>query len=544
MRKIKITAVILIILLIIVGLIPWIDGIIFKKDYLELISYLNAKQVNQLKIDVLDYRTGWRQSTITLKISSTIPEATPSTPAQPVEVTITQTVSHGPFVKDTTQNKTIFALGTIQCTIPIPDALKPMLDPSKPAPYLMNIYSIAYFNDRYNTQVTVPPLTLIAQGLGTIDWQGLNGEMYFNMANDEIQNIKTNYSIGAMTVAGGNASPIANLQLSIQTMTQTTDTTLDATGIRTGTVTVSIPSVLIAQSNQTMFSLQNLNFSNTTAVQNNFFNAIHKTTLAQLNAPVIPFSISAPATLQIDVNQLNAQALATLINQIKMITAQEITPDNNTAMQIENSVAKIITPTSTAMGNLTLPASDGTTTASLQASWPANTPLPATYQDIINKAQVNINIKIPVALMQRVALYFLPPQQLSATPASINLLNQKVSELLQQGQVDLPTTLQIMSLHDQKLSPADFSAQLNTLGLPPEIIEQLSTAYTQEQAKAADTTTPTPAQQTATPIDQVNAMINAWIQAGWLVQNQTDYTISIVHTNGTTQVNGRSNLLP
>lgn len=109
-----------------IGLIPFIDGYMFKQLFIQRINSTNALlAANGINIDITEYKLGWLNSSVKLTIH--IKNArTARFSGNPISIVYDSVISHGPIVRFKQQPELAYA--KIETDIKIPDELRQYID--------------------------------------------------------------------------------------------------------------------------------------------------------------------------------------------------------------------------------------------------------------------------------------------------------------------------------------------------------------------------------------------------------------------------------
>lgn len=161
---------------------PWIDGLIFKKNYQNLLLLINSN--TQFNIKILRYHTGWLRSYTTISVESK------KDSAKPISLTIEQQISHGPIVRDATTHKLMLGLGYVQSSVNLPKST---------GPTYITADILANFAGDFNAKMNVPDFITHSQGLGDLSWQGVQGYAYISMTGAHLNKIQVTLSANSIT---------------------------------------------------------------------------------------------------------------------------------------------------------------------------------------------------------------------------------------------------------------------------------------------------------------------------------------------------------
>lgn len=244
--KHAIYVVILCLIVAVIGLMPLIDGMLFKRTYL---AFLRAQSAdNKTKITILDYRLGWFKSHSKIHIEF----ISPSQMALPLSgITIDQEIVHGPLAYDEMNNRWAFVKAIISNHIETPAFLAALIgNPMNQAD--LHVSTRADFDGTYTNQVTASPIAVLTP-YGKISWGGLRGVTKLYLEDHHVNRLKTNFNIGSIESANTQGS------FSLQEMTVRGDIAKQPVGLWTGYYEISLPKIMMTSEGD-VTTLQGLNF--------------------------------------------------------------------------------------------------------------------------------------------------------------------------------------------------------------------------------------------------------------------------------------------
>lgn len=572
MRKIAIFIIALVIF-ISVGLVPWIDGTIFKKNYLNMVEAIN--HYHHVKIEVLNYQQGWFTSSAKIRVTPLSGSAQQPSPF--VSFIIINSISHGPLVTDKAKNSLTFAYASIQSLVHFPVEFaafnKGPLNP-------IEINTIFSFNHEWLNQFTIPSLALTLPGSGKLMWQGLSGNVDFHVVNKQITQSHIDMQVGALSLDGNNENSVVSTA-NIQAFSYQSEAWRQADGLWKGNTTLSLPGVKVIRPDG----------SNIEASQFKLISSVDGQSAAayQFNLQIGMQKLHVPNDIIADVSDFN---LSLIVNNVNMQVARELqnliaslqtNGESDTQQAYLALLPHLINANTTVNQKLTMNTPLGRLLSTVNVSWPANTPMPATLSDMASKTSMTINIRAASTLIDKLIESFdklmsaysssvKPPQQQPVTPVapqpapavatdSKNAYNLLVAQLLQQGEITLPQSLELIGFFDAHNTAQQYAENIDKMGLQANTVmllkqqyqfalNKMATATTQNPPVPATAPTPTPT-PVATPVPVsvspqqseealLKQQIADWIQQGFIIRDNNDYVISITHENGVTTVNGKA----
>jgi len=367
MRKLM---VIIILLIIIIAGVPWVDGYIFKQQYLNTLVAANKLLTQQGVIKVVEYRQGWLGSDVKISYTANNNGPVASTLVMSPSWDVVQHIAHGPVVYDHINNQWALGMAAFQSDIDLP---VPMVKESVHTDTFVN-----FFGD-YLSRVTMPPFSVAVPG-AKLSWQGLTLDAMAKVAGDEFKYMKANIVIGAFNAASQNGSALQTQNMAVQY-----EIIPQAMGIPTGHYSLSIPGVSLNLPTQGQMTLSNLNF--TTLINANSDNSISsqsQLSLAQWQTST--YSISQ-SSIKLALNNLNGPALMNLANN------KPLTED-----AYADAFVTLLTPQTSFSETAALNTSFGRLISDGKIAW---TSAAKSKQDAIANAKAQFNLRVSVSLIDK-----------------------------------------------------------------------------------------------------------------------------------------------
>ncbi|EKD74181.1 MAG: hypothetical protein ACD_45C00049G0004 [uncultured bacterium] len=503
--------------LILLVMLPWIDGLIFKRDYFNFITLLNAnKRVN---IKVLEYHQGYIASDAKISVSPLIH------PSPENSFLLEQHISHGPWVKDHRNNRRTFALAFIQNKVHAPsmEALLLTKDTS-----VAEMNTLVTLNGHYLSQIKTPVFVL---PIGNISWQGLTGNMDFYVVGSRIKQITTDLTIGAISAHLGEHSLItqdAHMHYVLQP---------DVRGLFSGSSDFVIPLVTLNQQNNTFF-LKNARLTNAfQVVDTNFYQNHLQFSLEQLS---IPDFLINPSTLDISFDNISAEGL------LRIIKATHEMPLANYE-QYGALVPGLITLATVIKEDVMLNTSYGSLLLNGQINWPFAV---NTWNDVMQGAKGTLNIRVSVSLVNQL-LKWIPAHSLkdgaSAHQDSLVSPEKKLLEQIDtwstENKLDLSVGLQIKDVIQLNLPPDLFARKIDQFvqlkEIPADIAAQIKNQYALAKKPPVQT-----AKLPQPPANPMQETWDRWIKQGLIKQDKDNYVTLITYEQGMMKANGLPLALP
>lgn len=526
---------IILFLLIILILTPWVAGIIFKKNFLHVVEAVN--QDNRIKIEILEYHQGWLSSKAKVRITFVNKELNQLqlNVAVPLSFILEDNIQHGPIIYDKHLQKIQFGYAQLHNEL--------LTDHTRTG--LIQVDILSEFNGNWSGQFKIDAASFSLPPFSKIVTEPLTGHFAFTLDNKNITRINTDLQTGSILLEG-DESNTAIKKMAVEPIKAQYDAVHETNGLWSGSSSIYTPGVTIMQMDGANFIIEKFAITNTFSVGENTF---YNTNLAIFMKSVVSPSYTIPAfsKLQIILSAKNfsTKALNEYITFIKSTTPEEL--KNIDIKKLETLLAHTITPTTTLEGSISSDTSLGSFTYRSKTKWPASTPLPDTFNDMITHSFTKIRLKLSNLLV--VKLLNIYGDQITATtdkqvaefkkkaktlekqyfenqrPSDVNDFRQKVAVLSKQGKMTTAQSMQVLELEKQNQTLAMFSTNINQLRLPTDIKNQLIASY---QAELENHT------NVVTSDDKIKQLISDLISVGYLNKDKdTDgYTSKLTIENG------------
>jgi hypothetical protein len=486
------------------ALSPWLDGLYVKQQLSNQVHTFNQFFQNQAKLSISSYHQGWLSSRATLKIN-----VHPS-----IEIPVEINIAHGPFIYNKSTKRFVFALSDINANVPLPEKLQ--------AKGNATLSSIAYFNQHWQQQFSLPAIDIQQANQGNINWQGLTGRADVTLQGSNASKLQLQVNLGALQAYSNIVTQIKALH--IQPVTLSYQGALHPTGLWIGAYTLSTPGISITTATDKQLNITQLELTNRNDITiDNFYQTYLNLLVKEIAGIGLDIPTISNGKISISTLGVDAKNLA----EFKQFITQH--PANE---QVLEKLLTITTPTS----SLTIDESLSTPLGqlSMQGTLSQNPENPAKTIAELQKnliAKMNVRVAIPLA-KKLIDLNLGTPIQskantVSETLASIDKFNDKIAALMKTGKLPLASTIDVMTLRTQSTSIEQFKQGLTTLKLPPTTISQLIDIYQQTMPVAP------PA------VNQTEVLIKDWLHKGYLIQDNQDYMLAIVQENGSVTINGK-----
>ncbi|EKD74174.1 MAG: hypothetical protein ACD_45C00050G0001 [uncultured bacterium] len=518
---------------ILLAMVPWIDGFLFKQRYLNFLAALES--MKRVQIKVLEYHQGWLSSDAKIILSAVAVTTSDITQDLP-DVVLDQHISHGPFVYDSQANRWVVAWASIHNTVHLPPAAEAMLGQANRVG-VAEVNTLATFSEEYINYIKTPVFNVSVPSLGNAAWQGLSGYIYFRINGQQITQIKSEINLGVISANTAVGS------LSTQKISMQNEMKPEPIGLWTGESHFTVPEITVTYQNGT-FSLKNVHFSNTFGVVGkNFYNNKLQFSLGEFTAP--NFSITQSA-MTLSVENLSVQGLLNAIQTAYTIHNQHAQP--LTAQQYQQYIVPLvpmlITPTTAIKEDLTMNTSYGRMLVNGQVLWPEAV---KTFDDVVKNAQAKWDVRMSASLVNQLIVvastYHADKPIMADSEDDITqspeqrLLNQ-IDAWSNQNKLDLSIGIRLKDIVRLHLAVEDFSKNVDRFVQSKEISPDIAAEIKAQYAAARNAQVQQAALPSLSPTDLAKQQWAQWVQQGYIRQDKDDYVTSITYERGVLKANG------
>jgi len=411
-----------ILLLMVLAIIPWADGFIFKRGYYRFIKALAADKAVNIKI--LEYQQGWFHSTA--KIAMTSKTNPVNTPSVSVSIILEQNISHGPLVRDAASHRWIFALAAVQGKVHLPAALEAvLLGNLSNQNGVLDSHAIVTFGGDYLSQINTPVFNVHIPRIVDIVWQGLNGYMNFHMSGRHLQKMTTDITIGAIAAKSVMGS-ITTKEVAI-----TYDISPNMSGLWNGTYYFKAPELTFAGVDG-VFSVRNLNTSYTFgAASSDLYNAKIQFLLGQLVTP--QFGVNA-SHINLSLENMRVSGLLNLVKTANSLKNRAMQLTSAQSQHLMALMPTLITPVTLVKGDTVIDTSYGKVWLNGQAAWPMTV---KTIDDVFNGVTGKVDMRISAGLVDYLMTLMVAHEMNAMLPSQavspVDKMRAQWSRWVQQG---------------------------------------------------------------------------------------------------------------
>lgn len=577
MRRSDIFFVLLVLILVVgIGLIPYIDGYLFKRDFLNLIASLNQQNRSHLNIEVMEYHLGWLKSKAKFRITYTDKEwnryIMPG-------IIINDVISHGPLVFDQIQNKFGVAYATLQASGDIPLQWR-NYSLNKNTQDFFQSYSRVNFDNSWDQQFQISPLNI--PDLGIIRIQPSATHFKFTMDQGRVQEINSVSNIGSIAIETDVNVPNQKIQLiTIQPFSIQHLMSRQANDLWNTKNQTAIPAINVQMLDGSSAMLNQVSMMTSKTYNADNFTSNVDLTIKNVILPSYSV-ISNVSTLHFTfaLNNFSAQGLKDYMTFMRSTDIKQLVLENQTS-QLASVIGRVLTPQSIATSTLNLNSSLGTFSLQAKAFWPSHAAV-TTFNDLLANTDTDITIRAAIPLVEKVTEALFANLDATIQNASIQMNSQNqqinsfanpnnpyansgenaapstendpfklfIAHLMEQGKLSLPNSIAMLNLEEQHVTLDAFTAKVKTL-LPKDIADQLISAY---QIKLTTPNTLPGTQASSTPVqqqsnspsqlqpapDSAEKLLDSWLQQGLIIKDNNDYVMSISSVGQSIKVNGKN----
>jgi uncharacterized protein YdgA (DUF945 family) len=380
---------------------PFINGYFFQDSYLNLITALNVGHPFQLH--VIDYKRGWLSSDARLELIFTPPPAM-KIDADKVgrisdalkKVTITQHITHGPFVKYLPENIWHFSRALINTTLHIEKSAEDFLLGAKASGGIVQIQTYVTYHNLYKNSFQIPAIAIKNNEKAELLWTGAKGTLDATIANNFITELKSNFTWGDSNLHDKTStfsSLPTTLALNINCASP------DALCIANNKF--SLPGMASNDPDAT-FKLTDFTINLNESLTNR--NSYNSDLIILLNRYESPSFTLSPLSVKISIKNVNADVLTKLKSQYNDAKNSILQGNDYKSeylvflAQVNLALPGIIKPTSSIAEEINVKTSYGDISSNAKLSWPDNTPLPKSSAEL-GKASMELNIRVAATLV-------------------------------------------------------------------------------------------------------------------------------------------------
>src|SRR3990167_8402154 len=502
----KITGLVIILAVLILGGYYGM-GVMTERTLKNNLAIVN--QSNGLYAEVISYNRGWFESQALLNWSLHVPARLmksangqmESVPAQDYRVAMPLIVYHGPVIF--ADHGIQLGLGYAHTDLVLPSNLLEQFNAYFTKESTEPKMDVSLFVDYLNNsqiKIDIPQFNLIAkQGTMTFDWMGMFSSM---KTTASLSDIKGNFVIEGVRFSQDKMVSTLG-KVSGKYDLQKTDS-----GLFLGQASTVVPSVVITNNDDKMFGVDEFVVDSMTNIQKDLFNAYFKTSVEKLFANG---RVYGPGRLEIAIKNLDAVVLANINAEINKAQQSSDLEKQQAMLAILPELPKMFAQGAVfEISTMNLVVPEGQVEGDLTVSLPAGSS--ANPFELIQKIEGSGQLKLPVELVKELV--------------TLSIKQKLMSESLAATQAD-PTA----------------AGQAVVGGSTAEAIKTATTETTSAEnatAGAVNTSTspslPDMGQQAVAQTDQ---KINDMIQSGLLVQQGTEYLVTIKLNQGQLMVNDK-----
>ena len=542
----KITAAIVFIF-IIIGLLPFVDGLLLKQSYIHFISVL--PQVTHTKIEIVEYHTGWIHSYAKIRI--TVSSQPNTGPNNAHSFVLNQKLTHGPVVFN--QNTPTLALASIESSFELSDALKKFSIENLKAQGILRINTLATFNHHWYSQISTPVFITLSIPFQQITWQGIKGSVDIIAKNDLILQTSVDLTLEPLSYIK-NTTNLSFTKLEIAPISiKSHYTRTPSLNLWNGDSSISMPTVTIKKNGSSAL-IDGINISQSSNLDaHSFYQNTFKFYINKLTATDSLVGVISPAALSLSLNNFNAKGVSDLFNAVQKQAGQF--PPGIERQNMQSLVLNIFTPSSTVNMHINIQTASGNWLSDLNITMPQNMQTSGSLPMLFTNANLQSNFEISTSLVDTLIQAYTKnktatlPMPVTPQSAQVNNaandtpFNQMLITYMQEGKISLDISMQVMGIRDQHLASDQFNAEIDQLSLPKDVSATIKQQYNFLQNEAqmqAQRAQKNPAVIQKSMVDAMYQSINNWIAQGYLTQQNNTYHFTITFNKGVLLINGKT----
>lgn len=566
MRRYVSIGVLILIIIIAIALIPFIDGYLFKQQFMDLIAKANQRSPVKAVFTVAEYHLGWFSSDAKVIVRSPqVSVPTQTTFPGAIAITMQEHISHGPFVTDPVTGKSTYARASISTQVFLPEPLNSMLFGQAQTP-ILQINSLAKSDDSFLSQIYTPPLNAKAADGSSVSFQGITGTSDVKTANNIITSMDSNVNIGTVSISSLNPQGSA----SMQPIAIAYNVKRNSVNLWDGNYSFDMPGVSFNSADLGNYSLKDFKITDAFGIESNqFYNNQMHLSLGNLITPDITVN-SGDIMLKID--KLNAQGLANFLTWAYTI---QTTPSGNTQLQMSqynDYLVHVFTPTTALSEAATVTTGFGNFSSTGQMTWHGDL---KTVDDIKNNAEFKVDLRVSISLVNKLIELTSPAADLegqsavettaqtaNTPPTDLDGLQKQIDAWATQNLITTSVGIQLKDIVKSKVASDVFAANVDQFVLrkdvPSTLASQLKVEYTSivdkgkkpvpgkpgmppvaaPQPVVVQAAPPAPPAQPTSQAAMKKQQIQDFLKQGYIKQDNDDYVTTITRENGVIKING------
>lgn len=403
----KVSIYILIIFFIIIGITPWIDGVIFKRNFFHLIELIN--QESHLQINVAEYHKGWFTSHAKLLISLDTTQLTQTSLTDPTHFTTYVTITHGPIIYHSYEKKVELGYANVQTFIHISEELEALLlgrRSNLEDTGIMQVNTLATFNNNWYGTVQMPVLVLSNKWIelfGKLTVDGLRGEFRIRTRDNQIRRVRTTFEIGAITLDSPTSMVVS--KVSIQPLTYTYRVGHERTGLWSGNSSLFTPNISIVRRDGSTIILDKLAINNAFGMGSGIlYNTNLSINLDNLTTAMPMLPTLSKLHIIFSANNFSSQGFydyLAFLQKKSTVLAESINVDT-----LINLLVHTIIPISSFYSDVTADSSLGSLAIHSKTIWQTNAPKPNALNDVMKNSYTEIYCSVAGNIVSKIIEFY------------------------------------------------------------------------------------------------------------------------------------------
>ena len=500
-------------------------GLLAERTIKQNVEVIN--QTNGLFVDIDHYKRGWYSSVAVLNWRIHIPEGlsknkdgqTITTPAQDYSVQMPLKISHGPLIF--TDSGLKFGLGYAHSDVVLPsiyaEKFSELFTNESTKPTLSFNLFVNYMN-KSQFHIGLPTFKLVTrEGGDQFEWYGMDSHI---IVSSNLKDIEGGFVIDGMSFTKNK------LKATLAKLATNYDFHQNSEGLYLGTASLSLPSFVMTEDGQNVFSLQQFAVSSHSDTEGGLFNTQFQTSLSKFRTYNKTYG---PAVFEMSIKNLDAQVLSEINAQVNKVQQGTGSERQQALFAILPELPKLFGKGAQfEISKLNLAGPEGAIDGTLLVSLPkGDTGNP--FQ-LLQKVTGHGVLKIPAVMLKGLVAASvkqrLISQQTVQTDMNPQLKDNDSSKMQAQDQAALAEAqaAQAQAQAGQAQAPASTETQGN----------QAQVATSQEQTKPMSI-----AEIGQEAVVQADQKVSNMLQVGLLTLKGSEYMIEVDLAQGQLSVNGK-----
>lgn len=553
MRKSAWIAFALVMVILFLGVAPWVTGIYLQRHYASLLTRVNNANVT---LAVPYYHRHWFSSDATLIVKLTNSEllnqmryAGLRVDDVPTELMFTQHIVHGPLLYQLVSGQ-LFGLARIDNQLIVTPSIKQFM---KKINLSLSTRLITMHRDVIG--LTGHINSYIKFNSFQFDYPNTNIHIGSNQteAHFWIDPIK-NRVVGDMTLDQLNVNDTSS-EILVPNMTLHFDLSHHATPLWLGEINLSISAIQWTERDGLFFSIKGVDFSGTSAEKNGLLSGTRSFRIEKVD---LPHQSLGPFELAASIDKININGLAALIDAYRDIMRRGELYKSQLQRKMYALFPGLINPeTRFVLDKFAIDTPNGQLAMNGELHWSMDqSSMPDDAMDLVQSADANLDLRISKRLSDDMIYWAAQLPFFNAVGPELNELYWELRQELYfaerqnaftlAGYVDNrylseSAALELLQLQKRSVSYEQYALHVKKLLLDKEITREVSYALNFQYLQIAS-----PLQKLkgltnnnqAAVMRDMHAQLDEWLKLGYIKKEGNDYIVTILQKRGDYQING------